>query len=243
MILFFLSFVAGLLTVLAPCTLSLLPIIIGGSISDTRKRNPVIITASLAAAVIIFTLVLKVSTIFINIPEQVWAVISGVIIISFGVTSLWPDWWARVSVKLGFSNKSETMLTEAAEKKSRWGDVLLGASLGPVFASCSPTYFLIIATVLPQSFGRGLIDLAAYAAGMALVLLLVAWLGQRFIRRVKWAADPNGWFKRGLGLLFLVVGILVLTGGVKKVQIYLITHGYFDISKYEIQLLQKSNVQ
>ena len=78
---------------------------------------------------------------------------------------------------------------------------------------------------------------------MALALLLIAWLGQRFIRRVKWAADPKGWFKRGLGLLFLVVGILVLTGGVKKIQIYLITHGYFDISKYEIQLLQKSNVQ
>ena len=30
--------------------------------------------------------------------------------------------------------------------------VLLGMALGPVFASCSPTYALVLATVLPANF-------------------------------------------------------------------------------------------
>ena len=148
-----------------------------------------------------------------------------------------------MSVRLGFSRGSDALLAGAADKKSRWGDVLLGMALGPDFASCSPTYFLILATVLPERFGIGLLYLVAYAAGLSLFLLLIALLGQRLIRRIRWAADPRGWFKRGLGGLFLVVGVLIFTGKFKQIEIFFITHGYLNVSKYEIQLLQKSGLE
>ena len=51
---------------------------------------------------------------------------------------------------------------------------MIGAALGPVFSSCSPTYALIVATVLPQSFLSGLFYISVYVIGLALMLLLVA---------------------------------------------------------------------
>ena len=66
MFLLFVSFIAGVLTVLAPCILPLLPVIIGGAAQNHERRNPYIITASLAVAVVLFTLLLKFSTLLIN---------------------------------------------------------------------------------------------------------------------------------------------------------------------------------
>ena len=64
------SFIAGVLTILAPCVLPLLPIIIGGSLTEKSIKRPIIITVSLALSIVLFTLILKVSTAFITIPES-----------------------------------------------------------------------------------------------------------------------------------------------------------------------------
>ena len=231
------SFVSGVLTVLAPCILPVLPIIIGGTVQDGHKRNPYVITGSLAVSIILFTLLLKFSTVFINIPPVVWSIVSGIIILFFGITSLFPATWTKISTLFGLQTRSDEMLTGAAQRQGRGSDILLGAALGPVFSSCSPTYFVILATVLPASFILGLIYLIAYATGLALVLLLIGLLGQRFTRNIRWAADPNGWFKKGLGILFILVGIFILTGANKKVQTGILESGFFNITNLEQKIL------
>lgn len=242
MFLLFISFVAGVLTVLAPCVLPVLPIIVGGAAQDHRRRNPYIITASLAVAVVLFTLLLKFSTLFINIPPQVWSYASGTIIIFFGLITIFPNFWNKLNFKFGLSAGSDKILNSSARRSGRLGDVLIGLSLGPVFSSCSPTYFLILATVLPQSFGEGIADLIAYALGLSLVLLLVSLLGRKFIAHAKVAADPSGIFKRALGILFLLVGIFIFTGSDKKLQLFFADHGWSGVSRIEQILLKKLNM-
>lgn len=237
MTLLLVSFVSGILTVLAPCVLPLLPIIIGGSVSDHRKRNPLLITGSLAVAVIVFTLLLKFSTALIDIPPSVWSIISGTIITMLGVISIFPKTWAVVSQKLHLGSRSEELLAESAKKPSYWGDVLLGAALGPVFSSCSPVYFFILATVLPVQFAVGFGYLLAYALGLSGILLLISYLGQKFVKRIAWAADPTGWFRRGIGVVFVIVGVCILFGFDKDIQTFAAEHGFFDITKVEILLL------
>lgn len=234
------SFLAGALTVLAPCILPLLPIIIGGSVSDHERRSPLLITVSLALSIVLFTLVLKVSTIFIDIPQRAWAIISGTIIILFGIVSLFPDLWKQLSDKGGFLGKTNTILERSAARKNHLGDVLMGAALGPVFSSCSPTYFVILASVLPERFAVGLLYLAAYALGLSLVLLGIGYMGQRLVKRLQWAANPKGWFKRGLGILFILVGLFIMTGFDKQFQTYLVSKGIFDITTVELKLLEKT---
>jgi cytochrome c-type biogenesis protein len=242
MTLFFLSFFAGALTVLAPCILPILPVIVGGSLGGARQRNPYVLVLSLALAIVLFTLILKWSTVFIDIPQGVWSSISAGIIILFGLSFLFPGAWDRVNVFSGFGRRSDEALVCSSRISGLWGDVAMGAALGPVFSSCSPTYFLILATVLPADFVLGLIYLVAYALGLSAVLLPLCIFGQRLGRRLQFVANPRGWFKRGLGLLFLLVGIAIATGADKWLQTAIVEGGYVNSAIFEQQLLDRIDV-
>jgi cytochrome c-type biogenesis protein len=233
------AFIAGVLTVLAPCILPLLPVVIGSSASGRSKATPYIVVASLAASIILFTFLLKASTAFISIPQSFWTYLSGGILVFFGITLLFPKVWESLPGLSKLTVRSNKLLGSGHQKKSVWGDIIIGAALGPVFSTCSPTYFVILASVLPASFFLGTIYLLVYVLGLSLILLLIALLGERFASRLSGFSDPNGKFKKGLGILFVVLGLLIMLGLDKKLEASILDSGYFDVTKVEQKLLEK----
>ena len=241
MILLLISFIAGLLTVLAPCILPLLPIIVGGSLTEARvniKKNLTIII-SLGLSVILFTLLLKVSSIFINVPPYFWNVVSGGIILILGLITLFPSLWEN-KIIARLNSKSNTLVGKGEKKKSFVGDIIIGAALGPVFSSCSPTYFIILATVLPVNPIIGLTYLLAYVAGLGISLFVIALIGQRIMNSLNIVANPKGTFKRVLAVIFIIVGLTILTGIDKKIESDITGLGFFDVTKIEQRLLEKN---
>ena len=232
MTLLILSFFAGVLTVAAPCILPLLPIIIGGSAaSDDEKRNwvtPLIITSSLAISVVIFSLLLKASTVLLGVPQEFWNLLSGVIVSVFGISLLFPQIREVLSLKTGLNTGSNRLLGKFSQRKGLSRNVLMGAALGPVFSSCSPTYALIVAVILPASFLQGLAFLTAYAIGLASILLLIAIGGQAVVKKLGWASDPHGWFRKIVGILFIVVGVSVIFGLDRQFQAFVLDKGWYD---------------
>ena len=242
MLLLFISFIAGVLTILAPCILPLLPVIVGHSITDptlNRKRLFVVVL-SLGISIILFTLLLKASSLLINIPEDFWKWISGGIIFLFGLTMLFPNIWESFSFANTLSLKSNKVLATGYQKNSIWGDVIIGASLGPIFSACSPTYFVILATVLPVSFFLGIVYLFTYVLGLSLALIIIALIGERIMAKVGKVSDPNGWFKKIFGVVFIMVAIAIISGYDKKLQISLLDAGFLDVTKIEQKLLDKN---
>ena len=235
------AFVAGVLTTLAPCVLPLLPIIVGGSVAAqgpqtaadggsvavrtrTRNRAPFVIAASLGASIVAFTLLLKVTTALIGIPPSVWEWVSGLLLIGLGIISVFPHIWERISVALNMQARAGARLSSASRRDGTTGQILTGAALGPVFTSCSPLYGYVIVTVLPAEPVYGMVLLLAYVAGLCSTLLAISLLGQRAVRGARWAADPQGWFRRGLGIVFIVIGVLVLTGWMKDIETWLVSN-------------------
>ncbi len=223
------SFVAGILTILAPCVLPVLPVIMGGSASSRKSgiRRPLIIVASLAVSVLLFTLLLKVSTALLGVPQSVWQFISAIILIGLGLSYLFPRLWEQLSLSSGSALQSQQMLSEANSKDGTLGAILTGAALGPVFTSCSPTYLFIVAAILPAEFWLGTLYLIVYVLGLALVLLLAAILGSKAVRKLGWSLNPHGWFRRSIGGLMLIIGVLVLLGGDKAFQAFVIDQGWY----------------
>ena len=117
----------------------------------------------------------------------------------------------------------------------------MGSALGPVFSSCSPTYFFIIATVLPESFGIGLIYLTSYTIGLVLMLFAIALLGRKLITKLHWATDSRGWFKRGLGILFILLGLAIAFGLDKEFEALLLNTGVYDFLNFESEILEQVN--
>ncbi len=234
------SFLAGMLTVLAPCILPLLPVVIGAGASGRSKATPYIVIASLGLSIMLFTFLLKVSTAFISIPPSFWTYLSGGILVGFGIILLFPSLWERIPGMAKLSGKSNKLVGTGYQKKTIWGDMIIGAALGPVFSTCSPTYFVILATVLPASFLLGTVYLLAYVFGLSLILLLISLLGQKFADRLTKFSGARSGVKIVLGILFVIVGLLVMSGLDKKIQIKILDNGYFDVTKVEQKLLEKA---
>lgn len=234
------SFIAGVLTVLAPCILPLLPVVIGSSASGRSRWTPYIVVFSLAVSIILFTFVLKVSTAFVMVPPEVWTYLSGGILILFGLTLAFPALWEKIPGVAKLSAGSNQLVGSGYQKKSFIGDVIIGAALGPVFSTCSPTYFVILASVLPVSFALGTAYLLAYVVGLSLILLLIAILGQKFADRLTLVADSRSLFKRLIGVFFIVLGLAIALGYEKKLETKILESGYLDITKFEQVLLEKT---
>lgn len=228
------SFFAGVLTAAAPCVLPLLPVIVGGSVlsgaddEDRRSlRHPLTIVISLAVSIIVFSLLLKATTALLGIPDDVWAIFAGGIVVLFGVTLIWPSLWDRLAVATGMSRGANSLLERSRDETGVKKDIVLGAALGPVFNSCSPTYALIIAVAFPASFAEGLAYLVAYAAGLALILLLVSLFGRAVVDRLNWLSDPHGTFRKVIGVLFLIIGFGVIFGLDRDLQAWILDNGWY----------------
>lgn len=246
MLLLVASFIAGVLTIAAPCILPLLPVIVGGSVarggdqpSEKSWYRPLIIAVSLAISVVIFTLALRATTSLLGVPDQVWQFISGGIIILLGLSFLKPGLWDTFSAKIGLHKRSNKLLGSSTQKTGFGGDVAIGAALGPVFLSCSPTYLLIVSAILPAAFWLGFAYLIAYAVGLAGTLLVVAYFGQRVIRKFGWLSNPYGWFYKLVGLAFIAIAIVIIFGWDRDFQAFVLEQGWYDpIAEIEARLRQ-----
>jgi cytochrome c-type biogenesis protein len=230
-----LTFFAGSITVLAPCVLPLLPVIIGGSFTGvTDKKRPFIIAASLSVSIVVFTLLLKVSTSLIGVSPTAWTSLSGGIVIALGVATLFPSLWDKAIGALGLQAKAQATLGSATRKGSA---VLTGFALGPVFSSCSPTYVWIIATVLPENTSTGFIHLISYTLGLTIMLLLIGLLGRRWTDKINWLSNPHGFAQKAIGILFILVGLSIISGFDKKLQTYLVERDFLNLQGIEQKLV------
>ena len=88
---------------------------------------------------------------------------------------------------------------------------------------------------MPTSLSAGVIDILAYTLGMCGFLLIISVIGQRIVDRLGIVADPNGWFRKIIGVLFILVALIIVTGIQNIIEAPL--YNIFDETKVEQHLL------
>lgn len=154
---------------------------------------------------------------------------------------IFPDIWTKVPFIARLSIASNKAVGAGYQKKSGTGDILIGAALGPVFTTCSPTYLFIIATALPASLITGLFYLTGFVFGLAAVLLLIAYFGERITNAVTKRMGTADTIKRLFGVVILLVGLTIVTGLDKKLETAILDAGYGATTDLENDLLEKFN--
>lgn len=234
--LFLVALLAGITTVFAPCIFTFLPVVLGGAAGG--KRRLWLILLSLGTSVFAFTLLLRASTVLIDVHPAVWELVAGGIIFVQGLLILFPEVWDRLSTRLGLS-RANSLIDQSNRMGGALSDVLLGSALGPIFSACSPTYGFIIGAVLQTDVPTGIIYLCVYIFGLLLMLALVAFGGQRLVARLKWGVDPHGLFKRFVALVFILLGWSIIFGIHRQIETFIVQQvPFLDATQLERELLQ-----
>ena len=219
-----LAFLAGLLSILSPCVLPLVPLVLGAAISEHRF-GPVALAAGLAVSFTGLGLLLALVGFSVGIDANVFRMVAAVAMIALGATLMLPVFQVRLAAAGGpVANWAEQTFGGFATS-GLGGQFAVGLLLGAVWSPCvGPT---LGAASLLASQGRDLGQVAAtmtmFGIGAGLPLMLLGLVSRAQLARMRdrmLSAGRNG--KMALGLLFVVVGIAIVTGLDKRLETVLV---------------------
>jgi cytochrome c-type biogenesis protein len=209
-----LAFGAGALTILSPCVLPLVPIVLG-SAAQRHRLGPLALTTGLVAS---FTLVGFVVAAFgnsVGIDSEATRFVGAVLLVLAGVLLLAPvmqTLLAHIATPLAdWASARQTRL----ERFGLAGQAGIGVLLGLVWSPCiGPT--LGAATALAaqgENLGQVFLVMLAFGLGIATVLLAIATTTRSFLTRWRGRLmSAGGGGKRALGVVLIVVGVMIFSG-------------------------------
>jgi cytochrome c biogenesis protein CcdA/thiol-disulfide isomerase/thioredoxin len=197
------AFVAGAATALSPCVLPVLPVALSAGVTGGRRR-PLGVVTGLALSFAFATVALVYVIDALGLPGDLLRNLAILVLFGFGITLLLPPVSARLEAWIS---------RIAPAPKAGAGDgfgsgLLLGASLGFVYAPCAgPILAGVITVSASQSFTAGRLAVAlSYAAGSAVVLYFLLLGGRRLIARL---APQAGRLQMATGAVMVVVALLM----------------------------------
>ncbi len=212
-----LVFVAGLVTILKPCCLPLVPVVMSGS-AGGRFRPFAIVSGMTLSFTIMGTLVSGFGAAFGGFADTMRS-LSIVFIMAMGAV-LFDEDINMEFVKLSgsitqnfrqrvrFFNNASSNTTE----QGLLGGFFLGMSLGIVWIPCvGPILGAVLAYV--ASVGNvtyGAWMLFVYSVGMSLPMLSIAYYGKKVTNRYKWFLRNGALLKKLSGLVLILAGLMLL---------------------------------
>lgn len=193
---------AGIVTVAAPCTLPVLPILLGAAFAQRDRTRPLFIALGFVTAFAAVTLVFSAVTRFAGLnPDQLRNAAIALLAV-FGVLMLWPGLYARLSSAL--AGRVGTV-GPAGAANGTVGALLLGATLGIVWTPCAGPVLGSILTLLATQTQTGwaAVLLTLYAVGAALPMMAIAYGGRFAATRVRAIAPYAQRVQQGFGVLVI----------------------------------------
>src|SRR5689334_4170325 len=163
------GFVAGAGTALSPCVLPVLPIALSAGATGGRRR-PLGVVVGLAVSFTFATVALVYVISALGLPDDLLRKLAIAALLAFGVSLMIPPLAARIEATM--SRFAGRVGVARRGGDGFWSGVLVGASLGLVYAPCAgPILAGVITVSASQSFTAGRLAVAlSYGLGSAVVL-------------------------------------------------------------------------
>ncbi|MEO7128736.1 MAG: cytochrome c biogenesis protein DipZ [Rhodoferax sp.] len=215
MILFLLAYLGGVLTIVSPCILPVLPFVFARA-DRPFVRNGLPLLAGMAITFAAVATLAAVGGGWAVQANEYGRVAALGLLALFGITLLVPslsDRLTRPLVALGSRLSQSIDEGGGVQKPALLPSFLLGIATGLLWAPCAgPILGLILTGAALQGANvQTSLLLLAYAAGAATSLALALLVGRRVFARMKRSLGVSEWIKRGLGAIVLVaVGTIAL---------------------------------
>jgi cytochrome c-type biogenesis protein len=221
---FVLSFAAGVLSILSPCVLPILPIVLGAAAAE-RSLSPVALAAGLSLSFVAIGLFVATVGFSIGLDADLFRHVAAVLMVAVGLILMLPRFQARFAAASGpIANWADTRFGNARGNGSA-GQFWIGVILGAVWSPCvGPT---LGAASLLAAQGRDLGEVGlimfVFGLGAALPLLALGVLSREAMLRWRHRlASAGHGMKAALGAVFVATGVFVLTGLDRSVETALV---------------------
>jgi cytochrome c-type biogenesis protein len=219
-----LALTAGLLSILSPCVLPLVPIVLG-SAATSRPLGALALAGGLAASFTGLGLLLALAGFGLGIDASTFRIAAAVIMIVLGAILLIPTWQAQLAAIAGpVSNWADRHFGGFASAGLA-GQFAVGLLLGAVWSPCvGPT---LGAASLLASQGRDLpqvaLTMAVFGIGAALPLVLFGLISRAKLMQARSRLISAGKIGKGLlGAAFLTIGFAIVSGADKWIEAVLV---------------------
>jgi len=219
-----LALAAGVFSILSPCVLPLVPIVLGTAVAEHRF-GPVALAAGLAVSFTAIGLFVATIGYSIGLDSEVFRQVGAALLIAIGAVLVMPRWQARVALAAGpFGAWAEQKFDHASHGglARQFG---VGAMLGAVWSPCvGPTLGTASALAAQgRDLGQAALMMLMFGLGSALPLLLLGQLSRE--AQLRWRgrlllAGNSG--KAVLGCVLIAGGMLVLLNLDKAFEAWLI---------------------
>jgi len=212
-----LVFLAGIVTIMKPCCLPLVPVVFSGS-AGHRLRPLAIVSGLTVSFTAMGVLVSAFGATFASFTDSLRS-IAILFIIGMGAVLFDDDInmeFMKISGSItqglrqnfGFLSRFSSGMPEG----SLLGGFFLGMSLGVLWIPCvGPilgAVLAFVASVGNMSYGAWM--LFVYSVGMSLPMLSIAYYGKKVTSRYEWFSRNGELLKKLSGLVLIVIGIMLL---------------------------------
>ena len=204
-----LALLAGIVTVAAPCTLPMLPILLGASVGQTGKLRPAMIALGFVVSFSAAALALGAVTRIFDFDPNGLRTGAAILLLGFGLLMVWPAPFEWLSIRIsGLTNRGST--GDTTFRQGNIGGFVLGTTLGLVWTPCAGPVLGSILTVVATSRDTGWAGalLVVYAVGAAIPMLAIAYGGQAVTTRIRGIARISPRLQQGFGVVVIAFALL-----------------------------------
>jgi cytochrome c-type biogenesis protein len=214
-----LAFVAGVITILSPCVLPLLPMILATATQDGRAR-PFGVIFGFVVAFAAATLALSTLVRTLGVPPDINRTLSAIVLVVLGFVLVIP----RLQLQFEHWAGGLAGRAPAAAGAGFGGGLVVGLGLGLAWTPCvGPIMASVITLALNQNVGTGAVAITlAFALGTALPMAAVLFGGRELVRRLGWFQRNSAPIQRVFGLVLLLTGLAIWFGWDRTIQIALL---------------------
>src|SRR5436190_4487715 len=204
-----LALLAGVATVAAPCTLPVLPILLGASVGQTSRLRPAAIALGFVVSFSFVALLLNALTRALDFDPNILRDGATVLLVAFGLLMIFPAAWDRLTAQIA-TLAAGSGTAALATGRGAAGGFVLGVSLGLVWTPCAGPVLGSILTLVAtsQDIAWASVLLVVYAIGAALPMLAIAYGGQAATTRVRSIARYSPRLQQAFGAVVIAFALL-----------------------------------
>ena len=220
------GYLAGLLTLINPCVLPILPIVIATSV-QASKHAPIALAAGMSTSFVLLGLTVSAVGPALGLTDEIVSRSAALLMVAFGLFLLVPLLGKKFTVATTAISKIADAGITATVSQGLVGQFLGGALLGAVWSPCiGPTLGAAIALA---SQGVDLIYatliMTSFALGVSTLVFIFSFATKSWLERnIRWMRILSKQSRTILGGIFIIIGFGIFFQFNHTIDTWLINH-------------------